>query len=59
MPFGFEKCASAFQNMMNDIFKNDLDDLILVYLDDILVYSKNEAEHALDLGKGKEIVNGS
>jgi hypothetical protein len=31
--------------LMNDIFKNYLDKLVIVFLDDILVYSKSEEEH--------------
>ena len=31
--------------MMNDIFREHLDDFIVIYLDDILIFSKNEEEH--------------
>jgi hypothetical protein len=31
--------------LMNDIFKNYLDKFVIVFLDDILVYSKSEEEH--------------
>ena len=31
--------------MMNDIFKEFLDDFIIIYIDDILVFSKNMEEH--------------
>jgi hypothetical protein len=34
-----------FQHMMNDIFREYLDDFVVIYLDDILIFSKNEEDH--------------
>ena len=31
--------------MMNDIFREHLDDFVIIYLNDILIFSKNEEEH--------------
>ena len=45
MPFGLAKALATFQNMMNDIFKNMIDLGIVIYRDDILICSKNEADH--------------
>jgi DNA replication protein DnaC len=34
---------------MNSVFMNELDKFVVVFIDDILIYSKNEAEHAKHL----------
>ena len=45
MPFGLMNVPAAFQHFMNDIFGNLLNVCMLVYLDDILIYSNSEEEH--------------
>ena len=49
MPFGLTNAPATFQRLMHDIFRPHLDDFIIIYLDDILVFSKNEADHARHL----------
>ena len=45
MPFGLTNRPTAFQQFMNDIFGDLLDQCIVVYLDDILIYSNNPEKH--------------
>jgi hypothetical protein len=45
MPFSLTNMPAAFQWFVNDIFSNLLDICVIVYLDDILVYSDNLTLH--------------
>jgi len=45
MPFGLTNTLSTFQDMMNHIFSNMLDLGVIAYMDDILMYTKTQAEH--------------
>ena len=45
MPFGVTNAPATFQRMMNSLFKEELGDFILVYLDDILICSLTLQEH--------------
>ncbi|GBG76275.1 hypothetical protein CBR_g22023 [Chara braunii] len=46
MPFGLCNAPGTFQHAMNRIFHDYLDTFIVVYLDDILIFSKTAEEHA-------------
>jgi len=45
MPFGLTNVPAAFQQFMNDIFSDLLDVCVVIYLDDILIYSNNMSDH--------------
>lgn len=46
MSFGLTNALTTFMDLMNQVFRSFLDVFVIVFIDDILVYSRSEAEHA-------------
>jgi hypothetical protein len=46
MSFGLTNAPAYFMYLMNKVFIEYLDKFIVVFIDDILIFSKNEEEHA-------------
>jgi transposase InsO family protein len=56
MPFGLTNAPATFQSLVQDILRPHLDAFVIVYIDDILIYSQNEAEHMQHVRKVLELL---
>ena len=45
LPFVLTNAPAAFMDLMNRVFKPYLDRFVIIFIDDILIYSKSRAEH--------------
>ena len=45
LPFGLTSAPATFMRLMNDIFHDLLDECVIIYIDDILVYSNDIESH--------------
>ena len=45
MPFGLTNAPAVFQNLINDVLREYLDQFVIAYLDDILIFSNTKEQH--------------
>ena len=50
MPFGLINAPAVFMDLLHQVFRPYLDKFVVIFIDDILVYSRTEEEHEEHLG---------
>jgi hypothetical protein len=51
MSFGLKNAPTTFYNLMNDVLYDLLDNFVVVYLNDIIIYSRDIEDHVIHLFK--------
>ena len=54
MPFGLTNAPAAFMDLMNRVFQSYVDQFVVVFIDDILVYSKDRDNHDTPSGSVRD-----
>ena len=49
MPFSLKNVSATYQRMMNKVFRNEIGDMLEVYMDDMIIKSTEELDHAAHL----------
>ena len=57
MPFGLTNAPATFQAFLNDVLRECLDTVVVIYLDDILIYSKDEESHTADVRRVLQLLS--
>ena len=57
-PFGLTNALATFMRLMNHVLRTFLDDFVIVYLDDILIFSKTWEEHLKYVKKTLDVLKG-
>ena len=56
VPFGLSNAPSVFMRIMHNLFEPYLDEFVVIFIDDIMVYSKTEEEHLVHLRKVLQVL---
>jgi len=56
LPFGLMNAPTTFMNLMNNVYQEYLNKFMLVFIDDILIYLRNEEEHNHHLRLALEVL---
>ena len=56
MPFGLTNAPATFMDLMNQVFRSHLDRFVVIFIDDILLYSRTQEEHAEHLRVSLQIL---